>query len=388
MGVNMRICLDLDGVVAELRRPDQTYSELAPVPGAVEALRQLKEQGHYLIIFTARHMKTCEGNVGAVIARQGLPTLEWLARMGIMVDEVTFGKPYAHIYVDDCALRFSSWDQFRRDFGRLTQKERERLSSTLHPPVLIMPAAGRGTRLGQAEPKALVNVCGRPMAWWALLSMRKVPLSEIVFVVLEQHDREFDAARRLQEAAMDLMREGELQQAPVQTVILRGARNGQLLSVLGAKEHLPSGHGLLIASCDTLVESPLAADLTALHESDRGLISVIDAPGENWSFVRVDQNERVVEVAEKRRISDLASTGIYFYADASEFLAAAEEITAASPETGGEYYVMPVFGRYLSRQQPLKISRASKMWDMGERSALDIFMRGIRGSFISDHFGR
>jgi capsule biosynthesis phosphatase len=384
----MRICLDLDGVVAELRRPDQTYSELAPVPGAVEALKQLKEQGHYLIISTARHMRTCEGNVGAVIARQGLPTLEWLARMGIVVDEVNFGKPYAHVYVDDCALPFSSWGQFKRDFGRLTRKEGPRAPSPLRPPVLVMPAAGRGARLGRAEPKALVDVCGRPMAWWALLSMRGVPLSEIVFVVLEEHDREFDAGRRLQEAATELMREGELQQAPVQTVVLRAVRNGQLLSVLGAREYLTSGLGLLIASCDTLVESPLSVDLAALNESARGLISVIEAPGDNWSFVRVDEHEQVVEVAEKRRVSNLASTGIYYYADASEFLAAAEEITDASPETGGEYYVMPVFGRYLSRRQPVKISRASAMWDMGERSALEIFMKSVRNSFICDHFSR
>src|SRR5437667_3621029 len=129
----MRICFDLDGVVAELRRPDQQYSELAPIPGATEALRDLKKQGHYLIISTARHMKTCEGNVGAVIARQGLPTLEWLARMGIVVDEVNFGKPYAHIYVDDCALPFSSWDQFRRDFSRLNRTVTEITPPTYYP---------------------------------------------------------------------------------------------------------------------------------------------------------------------------------------------------------------------------------------------------------------
>ncbi|MEI7928360.1 MAG: hypothetical protein WCH40_07405, partial [Verrucomicrobiales bacterium] len=61
-----RICLDLDGVIAELKKPGQTYRTLDPVPGAVEKLRAFKAAGHYLIIQTARHMKTCGANVGLV----------------------------------------------------------------------------------------------------------------------------------------------------------------------------------------------------------------------------------------------------------------------------------------------------------------------------------
>jgi capsule biosynthesis phosphatase len=105
----MRICIDLDGVVCQLKGPGEKYSELEPVPGAIEKLRELKQAGHYLIINTARHMKTCDGNVGKVIARQGAVTLAWLARHGIEYDEIHFGKPHADVYIDDNALRFESW---------------------------------------------------------------------------------------------------------------------------------------------------------------------------------------------------------------------------------------------------------------------------------------
>ena len=106
----MRICIDLDGVVCRLKEPGQSYAELEPVPGALEALRALREAGHYIILYTARHMKTCGGNVGQVVARQGPATLEWLARHGVEYDEIYFGKPYAHLYIDDNALRFAGWD--------------------------------------------------------------------------------------------------------------------------------------------------------------------------------------------------------------------------------------------------------------------------------------
>ncbi len=123
----MRICIDLDGVICQLRGPDQTYAELQPVPGAVEKLRQLKAAGHYLIIATARHMKTCEGNVGRVVARQGAVTLEWLRRHGIEYDEIHFGKPHAQVYLDDNALRFSGWENIAGDgssFPRSTEQVR------------------------------------------------------------------------------------------------------------------------------------------------------------------------------------------------------------------------------------------------------------------------
>ena len=71
----------------------------------------IREEGHYIIIFTARHSKTCNGNAGLILARQGLTTLEWLRKYDIPYDEIHFGKPFADIYIDDNALRFENWDE-------------------------------------------------------------------------------------------------------------------------------------------------------------------------------------------------------------------------------------------------------------------------------------
>ena len=115
----MRICIDLDGVVCELRKPHQSYAELEPVPGAVEKLRALKAAGHEVILYTGRHMKTCGGNVGRVLARQGAVTFAWLERHGVPYDEIHFGKPWADVYIDDNALRFTSWDAIAGDGSSL-----------------------------------------------------------------------------------------------------------------------------------------------------------------------------------------------------------------------------------------------------------------------------
>ena len=115
----MRICIDLDGVVCRLKRPGETYEDVEPVPGAIEKLRELRGHGHYVILYTARHMRTCDGNVGKVMARVAQITLDWLARHGAEYDEIHFGKPWADVYVDDNALRFTTWQAIAGDGSNL-----------------------------------------------------------------------------------------------------------------------------------------------------------------------------------------------------------------------------------------------------------------------------
>ena len=108
----MRICIDIDGTICSLREPDEDYRDVTPLPGAAENIKNFRSEGHYVIFATARHMKTCGSNVGQVIARQGLTLLEWLKQHDFEYDELWFGKPYAHVYIDDRALQFKgSWDQ-------------------------------------------------------------------------------------------------------------------------------------------------------------------------------------------------------------------------------------------------------------------------------------
>lgn len=124
----MRICIDLDGVVCQLKKSGQSYAELEPVDGAVERLASLRAAGHYIILYTARHMKTCGANVGQVLARQGKTTLDWLEKHQIAYDEIYFGKPHADIYLDDNAVRFGAWSEIAADgstFPLSTEKQRD-----------------------------------------------------------------------------------------------------------------------------------------------------------------------------------------------------------------------------------------------------------------------
>ena len=54
----MRIVIDLDGTICELKKPNQRYEDVLPKDGAIQIINQLKKEGHEIIIYTARNMKT------------------------------------------------------------------------------------------------------------------------------------------------------------------------------------------------------------------------------------------------------------------------------------------------------------------------------------------
>jgi len=107
----MRICIDLDKTVCEPKKEGENYGDVKPKSGVVEKLYQWKNEGHYIIIHTARHMLTCEGDVKKVNLIFKMFLIEWLEKWKIPYDELIMGKPFADVYIDDKALKFEdNWD--------------------------------------------------------------------------------------------------------------------------------------------------------------------------------------------------------------------------------------------------------------------------------------
>lgn len=79
------------------------YESVKPIESMIAYVREMKKQGHTIIIHTARRMKTCNHNEGAAIASSARTVLDTLEKFNIPYDELLFGKPIADIYIDDKA---------------------------------------------------------------------------------------------------------------------------------------------------------------------------------------------------------------------------------------------------------------------------------------------
>ena len=72
-----------------------------PVEGAQQAMMTLKRRGDTLIIHTARE--------------RFKPVEDWLWHFAIPYDQITNIKPNADFFIDDKALRFTTWAQVLQD---------------------------------------------------------------------------------------------------------------------------------------------------------------------------------------------------------------------------------------------------------------------------------
>lgn len=103
---SLRICFDLDGVICQLKGEGQSYADCKPNHDTISLMNDLHSEGHTIIIHTARGMQSSEHNGGAAMKSVGKITLDWLEKYEVPYDEIYFGKPNAHITIDDRCVRF------------------------------------------------------------------------------------------------------------------------------------------------------------------------------------------------------------------------------------------------------------------------------------------
>jgi capsule biosynthesis phosphatase len=111
----MRICFDLDNTLVTFPKITGDYKSVQPITRNIEYLRYLKSFGHIIIIYTARRMKTHQGNTGKLMADIGRITFDTLEKFDIPYDEIYFGKPQADVYIDDLGL--NCFDSLEKELG-------------------------------------------------------------------------------------------------------------------------------------------------------------------------------------------------------------------------------------------------------------------------------
>ena len=112
------IVMDIDGTLWEIKSKEQSYLEVVPKYNILKKLKNMKEQGFYIILYTSRQMRTYEGNIGKINANTGKVLFQWLEKYDIPFDEIYFGKPWCGkngFYVDDKAIRPSEFEKLNYD---------------------------------------------------------------------------------------------------------------------------------------------------------------------------------------------------------------------------------------------------------------------------------
>jgi capsule biosynthesis phosphatase len=115
-----RICFDLDNTLVTYPKISGDYNTVEPIYKNINYLKYLKKKGNTIIIYTARRMRTHQGNNGKILADIGEITFQTLKKYEIPFDEIYFGKPYADYYIDDLAI--NCFDDIEKDMGYYMDK--------------------------------------------------------------------------------------------------------------------------------------------------------------------------------------------------------------------------------------------------------------------------
>ena len=92
----MQLIIDLDGTICT---EEKTFSRNLAKPNkdAKESIEKLKNMGNTIIIYTARSWNEYE------------MTIDWLKKNIIPFDQLIMGKPTGDYWIDDRAIKYSSW---------------------------------------------------------------------------------------------------------------------------------------------------------------------------------------------------------------------------------------------------------------------------------------
>ncbi|MBI4403891.1 MAG: HAD-IA family hydrolase, partial [Deltaproteobacteria bacterium] len=235
---------------------------------------------------------------------------------------------------------------------------------------IVIPMAGLGQRFsaaGYAKPKPLIDIYGKPMIQWVIENIRPSNHEcHFTFLCNEKHIAEYhvdDFLRRL---------------APGCTIVsVPGVTEGAACTLLLAKRQLSTSRPLMIANSDQWIEIDIDDFMdSAMKGSSDGLIMTFKANEKKWSYARVDETGRVVEVAEKNPISQHATVGLYYFKHAEDFVEGAQNMMRKNIRTNGEFYVCPVYNELLAKNKDVRIYEIDRnsMHGLGTPEDMDTFL--------------
>ena len=216
---------------------------------------------------------------------------------------------------------------------------------------VVITMGGLGSRfreMGYTVPKYMIEAKGKTLFEWSMISLEgyKEHVDRYIFIVMRdgQCDVELFINSKCQELGFK----------NYHVIILDYLTDGQATTAMMAKRYWNPEHALLIYNIDTYVE---AGEMNSAELKGDGFIPCFQAPGDHWSFVRLDEFGRVVEIKEKKRISNYCTLGAYYFKTCQLYSDLYDDYYGKTQEmVNGEKYVAPLYDYLLTKNGEIYIS--------------------------------
>ena len=236
---------------------------------------------------------------------------------------------------------------------------------------IVITMAGRGSRFydaGYKVPKYEIIAHDHSLFDWSMLSLRNFVTSDsrIIFVCLEENQSSDFVMRKARNLGL----------VDVHIVELKELTDGQATSAYLSRELWNAEWPLLIYNIDTYV-NPSALRPVDIRCGSDGWVPCFEGLGEHWSFVKLGADGWAVDLAEKQRISDYASIGLYWFSRAGRFVELYDRFFSESENlVRGEKYIAPLYRQLLGEGGKVSLSnlRPSDVHVLGTPAELNRFL--------------
>lgn len=245
---------------------------------------------------------------------------------------------------------------------------------------IVIPMAGKGSRFqdaGYAFPKPLIDINGKTMIEVVINNLKPEEVDyKFIFVCQREHYEKYDLHNILKNATNNKF----------EVVLLNGITQGAACTVLTAAQYINNDNNLIIANSDQFIDFDINDFIKESRDGGKdGLIMTFKASHPKWSYARTDDSGKVLEVAEKKVISDKATVGIYYFKKGSDFVEGAQSMIHKNIRHNNEFYVCPVYNELVLKGEKIYIYNidAEKMHGLGTPEDLDAFLRKIEEGKIT-----
>lgn len=188
-------------------------------------------------------------------------------------------------------------------------------------------------------PKPLIEIAGKPMIQHLIDNLDGITEEKRFIFIL----RDEDCSRYHLDSTVRLL-------AGADTIIIRlaHATQGAACSALLAIDHIGADQPLLIVNGDQVFDADLNDYLARFRArgSDAGTLT-FDSVHPRWSYARLENEDDIIETAEKHPVSRHAIAGFYYFARGADFVLAAQHSIRKNTSVDEVFYIAPVLNELI-----------------------------------------
>jgi len=212
---------------------------------------------------------------------------------------------------------------------------------------IVVPLAGGSQYFNDAQykfPRSLIEINGKTMIENFIDNFSQINSDkQFIFIVNSEDCRQYHL-----DSVLSLLTDNKCI-----VIKMNEDTKGAACTALMSIKYIDNNTPLIVANPDQVIDVDLNLVVNELSDSDAGVIT-FESIHPKWSYVLLDDDQFIIEVAEKKPLSKSAIAGFYFYKKGADFVSSAMSMIRKDSRINGSFYISLTFNELILKNKILK----------------------------------